>query len=69
MNALGLLYLNIKWFEPAAENKSMYGYFNQARMYEEGLGVESSPAKALCPLPGSFETLGILYFTKDRQST
>lgn len=57
MNTLGLFYLNIKWeqqdytealkwFERAAENKSMYGYFNLARMYEEGLGVESSQAHA-----------------------
>ncbi|BBM01743.1 tetratricopeptide repeat protein [Microbulbifer sp. GL-2] len=58
MNTLSLLYLNSKWerqdyakasnwFERAAENKSMYGYFNQDRIYEEGLRVERSQAHAL----------------------
>ncbi|WHI45359.1 hypothetical protein [Microbulbifer sp. VAAF005] len=59
MNKLGLIYLDsenndiknyskaLYWFEQAANKNSKYGFFNQARMYEQGLGVEANLDRAL----------------------
>ncbi|WP_444958765.1 tetratricopeptide repeat protein [Microbulbifer sp. ZKSA002] len=59
MNKLGLIYLDsgsdsfhnypeaLHWFEQAANQNSKYGYFNQARMYEQGLGVEANLDRAM----------------------
>ncbi|WP_444942965.1 tetratricopeptide repeat protein [Microbulbifer sp. ZKSA006] len=58
MNKLGLIYLDsdntpndyskaLYWFEQAALHNSKYGFFNQARMYEQGLGVAAEPDRAL----------------------
>ncbi|GAB2873995.1 tetratricopeptide repeat protein [Microbulbifer echini] len=60
MNALGLLFLSLgeetgeqnytdalTWFEHASKRNSMYGLFNQGRMYEQGLGVSKDQELAL----------------------
>ncbi|WP_444937869.1 hypothetical protein [Microbulbifer sp. JMSA002] len=58
MNALGLLYLSqdtdqlnyaeaLAWFERASKHNSKYGFYNQGRMYEKGLGVAANSERAL----------------------